>query len=75
LHRGVGRITQMEEGELYTKNGRSSPVQGGRAATWGAALLEQMVLERITGGGGSRGDAKLAIQRGRMVVDGARTYH
>src|SRR5689334_14421556 len=65
----------MEEGEPYTKNGRSSPVQGGRAATWVAARLEQVVLKRIAGGGGSRGDAKLAIQRGGMVVDGARTDH
>jgi hypothetical protein len=46
-----------------------------RGAIWGTALLEQVVLERIAGGRGSRGDAKFAIQGGGMVVDGARTDH
>src|SRR5438445_5222454 len=46
-----------------------------RVAIWGAALLEQVVLKRIAGGSGSRGDAKLAIQGGGMVVDGTRTDH
>src|SRR5262249_24334445 len=41
----------------------------------GAAPLEQMVLEGIAGGRGSRGDAQLAIQRGGMAVAGARTDH
>src|SRR5436305_13230849 len=65
----VGRVA------VCIVNLHSSPVQGGRAATWGAALAEQMVLERIAGGRSSRGDAKLAIQRGGMVVDGAWTNH
>jgi len=40
-----------------------------------AALLEQVVLGRIVDGGSSRGDAKFAMQRGGMVVDGTRTDH
>ena len=35
--------------------------------------LDQVVLDSEAGGGGSRGDAKLAVDRGQVPVDGART--
>ena len=38
-------------------------------------LLEQVVLGGKVSGGDSRGDAKLAIERGDMMVDGTGTDH
>ena len=41
----------------------------------GAAPLEQVVLQGIAGGRGTRGDGQLAKEGGGMAVDGAGTDH
>jgi hypothetical protein len=46
-----------------------------RLAMLEVAPLEQVVLNGKAGGGGARGDAQLAIERGGMAVDGAQTDH
>ena len=65
----------MKEEEPSTKKGPSALLALARRDHLGAVLLEQVAIERIAGGRGSRGDAQFAIQRGGMAVDGARTDH
>ena len=37
--------------------------------------LYEVMLDRVAGSSGSRGDLDFAIDRGQMVVDGARADH
>ena len=42
-------------------------------SNWDCAVLEQVVFDSVAGGGGARGDVQLAVERGGVAIDGART--